>query len=107
MIKTDTVLVNDLETRYLEGGSRDNPTIVFVHDGGWGASSDVTWGDVLPLAAENFYVLAVDLLGFGGSAKSVRLDDSPFGFRVLLPPGGRLKRETVFHITTILRVSDH
>lgn len=82
MIKNDTVLVNDLETRFLEGGSRDNPTILFLHDGGWGASSDVTWGDVLPLAAEKFHVVAADLLGFGGSAKSVRLDQAPFGFRV-------------------------
>ncbi|SKB08941.1 alpha/beta fold hydrolase [Aeromicrobium choanae] len=82
MISTETVLVNDLETRFLEGGSPDNPTVVFLHDGAWGASSDVTWGDVLPLAAESFHVVAVDMLGFGGSAKAVRLDQAPFGFRL-------------------------
>ncbi|WP_256794516.1 alpha/beta fold hydrolase [Terrabacter sp. Ter38] len=82
MILEKTVVINDLETRYLSGGPDDAPTVVFLHDGAWGASSDVTWGGVLPLAAEGFRVVAPDLLGFGGSAKAIRLDQSPFGFRL-------------------------
>lgn len=82
MIVENEVVVNDLTTRYLSGGPEDAPTVVFLHDGAWGASCDVTWGDVLPLASERFRVVAPDLLGFGGTAKAVRLDDSPFGFRV-------------------------
>ena len=82
MILEQTVVINDLETRYLSGGPDDAPTVVFLHDGAWGASSDVTWGAVLPLAAERFRVIAPDLLGFGGSAKSIRFDQSPFGFRL-------------------------
>ncbi len=82
MILEQTVVINDLETRYLSGGPDDSPTVVFLHDGAWGASSDVTWGAVLPLAAEGFRVIAPDLLGFGGSAKSIRFDQSPFGFRL-------------------------
>lgn len=82
MIRESTTTINDLETRYLHGGSGEH-TVVFLHDGAWGASSDVTWGAVLPSAAADGYrVIAPDLLGFGGSAKSVRLDQSPFGFRV-------------------------
>ena len=82
MIPEQTVVINDLETRYLSGGPDDAPTVVFLHDGAWGASSDVTWGAVLPLAAERFRVVAPDLLGFGGSAKSIRCDQPPFGFRL-------------------------
>jgi pimeloyl-ACP methyl ester carboxylesterase len=77
-----SVVVNDLETRYLEGGPADAPTVVFLHDGAWGASADVTWGGVLPLASRDFRVIAPDLPGFGGTAKVVRLDQSPFGFRI-------------------------
>jgi pimeloyl-ACP methyl ester carboxylesterase len=77
-----SMVVNDLETHYLEGGPRDAPTVVFLHDGAWGASAEVTWGGVLPLASLEFRVIAPDLLGFGGSAKVVRLDQSPFGFRI-------------------------
>lgn len=81
MISEHTLLVNDLPTRYLSGGPDDAPVVVFIHDGAWGAAADVSWGGVLPLAAEQFRVIAPDLLGFGRTAKSVRVDDSPFGFR--------------------------
>lgn len=85
MITDHTITVNDLQTRYLSGepdaATAQSPTVVFLHDGAWGASGDVTWGDLLPLAAARFRVIAPDLLGFGGSAKSIRLDQSPFGFR--------------------------
>lgn len=81
MIDESTVLVNDLETRYLSGGPDDAPVVVFLHDGAWGASSDVTWGAVAELAAADYRVIAPDLLGFGGSAKAIRLDRSPFAFR--------------------------
>lgn len=81
VITETTTLVDNLETRYLSGGPEDGVPVVFLHDGAWGGSSDVTWGQVLPLAALKFRVIAPDLLGFGGSAKSVRLDTSPFAFR--------------------------
>jgi pimeloyl-ACP methyl ester carboxylesterase len=82
VISQTTVGVNDLETRVLYGGPTDAPTVVFLHDGAWGASADVTWGGVLPAASYDFRVIAPDLLGFGGTAKVVRLDQSPFGFRI-------------------------
>jgi pimeloyl-ACP methyl ester carboxylesterase len=81
VITERTLLVNDLPTRYLSGGPEGGPVVVFIHDGAWGAAADVSWGGVLPLAAERFHVVAPDLLGFGRTAKSVRVDASPFGFR--------------------------
>lgn len=82
VITENKTVVNDLETRYLIGGEDRSSTVVFLHDGAWGASSDVTWGNLLPLAARTHRVIAPDLLGFGGSAKAVRLDQPPFGFRL-------------------------
>lgn len=81
MIEETTLVINDLETRFLSGGPDDAPVVVFLHDGAWGASSDVTWGEVAALAARDHRVVAPDLLGFGGSAKAIRLDRSPFAFR--------------------------
>ncbi|MEY8569633.1 alpha/beta fold hydrolase [Brevibacterium linens] len=82
-ITDTTTVVSDLETRYLSGGPEDGTPVVFFHDGAWGGSADVTWGDVLPLAADAGYrVIAPDFLGYGGSAKSVRVDVSPFAFRI-------------------------
>lgn len=82
-ITDTTVVVSDLETRYLTGGPEDGTPVVFFHDGAWGGSADVTWGDILPLAADaGFRVIAPDFLGYGGSAKSVRVDVSPFAFRI-------------------------
>ncbi|HJX79249.1 alpha/beta fold hydrolase [Glutamicibacter sp.] len=75
-------LVSDLETRYLSGGPQNAPVIVFMHDGAYGGASDVTWGKILPEAAKKYRVIAPDLLGYGGSAKSVRADVSPFAFRI-------------------------
>jgi len=82
LITESVALVANLETRYLSGGPDDGAPVVFLHDGAWGGSSDVTWGRVLPLAAKTFRVIAPDFLGYGGSAKSVRVDISPFAFRI-------------------------
>ncbi|MEU6264963.1 alpha/beta fold hydrolase [Saccharopolyspora shandongensis] len=82
MITEHMTTVANLETRYLAGGPQDAPPVIFLHDGAWGGSADVTWGHVLPLAAEKFRVIAPDFLGYGGSAKSIRLDVSPFSFRI-------------------------
>ncbi|WP_437773728.1 alpha/beta fold hydrolase [Arthrobacter sp. KNU40] len=82
LITETTTIVANLETRYFSGGPEDGVPVVFLHDGAWGGSSDVTWSHILPLAAEKFRVIAPDFLGYGGSAKSIRVDVSPFAFRI-------------------------
>lgn len=82
VISEETAVVANLETRYLHGGAADAPVVVFMHDGAWGGASDVTWGKILPVAAQSYRVIAPDFLGYGGSAKSVRVDVSPFAFRI-------------------------
>lgn len=59
--------VDGATVHYQEFGEQTNPTLLLVH--GYTASTYV-WKTVAPmLAAENFHVVAVDLLGFGYSDK--------------------------------------
>lgn len=54
-------------TRWVEAGPADGPVVVLTH--GFGASADHWRFNVGPLADAGYRVLALDLLGFGGSAK--------------------------------------
>jgi pimeloyl-ACP methyl ester carboxylesterase len=54
-------------TNYLEAGR--GPALILVHGGGAGADSWGNWKDTLPLYAERFHVFALDMIGFGRSAK--------------------------------------
>ncbi|MFE4503534.1 alpha/beta fold hydrolase [Rhodococcus sp. NPDC056743] len=81
MTTENSVLVDGAVTRYLSAGTPGDPVIVFLHDGAWGGSADVTWSDMIPLAAANYHVIAPDMLGFGGTSKTISLDTSPFAFR--------------------------
>jgi len=63
MIKKREIIVNDLLTHYLEGGSLiAKTTILFLH--GWRSSSEV-WMDILPHFENKYRVIALDLPGFG------------------------------------------
>jgi pimeloyl-ACP methyl ester carboxylesterase len=65
-IQTRTTTVNGLNIRYLEGGTTDHAPILFLH----GALGDAAfhWNRLLPLLADQYYVVAPDLPGFGDSA---------------------------------------
>jgi pimeloyl-ACP methyl ester carboxylesterase len=51
----------------VEAGDPAAPTVLLTH--GFGASADHWRFNVAPLASAGYHVLALDLLGFGGSAK--------------------------------------
>ena len=71
------------KTRYLEGGTASGLPVVLLHDGGWGASAEATWGSVAPLLVQAGHrVLVPDLLGFGGTDKAYFFDRSPVAFRI-------------------------
>jgi pimeloyl-ACP methyl ester carboxylesterase len=59
--------VEGQSTHYLEAG--DGPPLVLIHGGGSGADSWGNWKDCLPLLARHFRVVAMDMIGFGKSAK--------------------------------------
>ena len=56
-----------LRTHYLETG--DGPTLILVHGGGAGADAWGNWRTCIPQYANDFRVLAVDMVGFGKTEK--------------------------------------
>lgn len=67
------VLVDGLATGYLEAGQGD--PIVLLHGGEFGVSADLGWERNIAALAGNYRVLALDMLGFGHSAKVIDFND--------------------------------
>lgn len=57
--------VNGKVVRYYEKGEPHKPCLLLLH-GAFGASK-VAWSNIMPLLADDYYVVAVDLPGFGGT----------------------------------------
>ena len=77
------ILAGSFKTRYLESGLAEGPVVVLLHDGGYGACAEMSWGGVAPSLAEAGYrVLVPDMLGFGGTEKAYCFDRSPVAFRM-------------------------
>jgi pimeloyl-ACP methyl ester carboxylesterase len=71
--KYKTVLVDGLVTSYLEAGQGD--PVVLLHGGEFGVSAELGWENNIAALAAHFRVLALDMLGFGGSAKVIDFND--------------------------------
>lgn len=68
-----TLLVDGLATGYLEAGQGD--PVILLHGGEFGISAELGWeNNIAPLAA-HYHVLALDMLGFGQSAKVIDFND--------------------------------
>lgn len=48
-------------------GEPTNPAVILLHGAGPGANAAANWYHLMPDLAENFYVIAPDLIGFGAS----------------------------------------
>src|SRR5919198_1692565 len=74
-MKENRVMLNDFEIRYLKSEKKDHSkrkSILFIH--GLGSSSD-RWLDIPDALSKYFHpILAVDLIGFGGSDKPITTD---------------------------------
>ncbi len=68
-----SILVEGLQTGYLEAGHGD--PVVLLHGGEFGASADLGWENNIAALAEHYRVLALDMLGFGQSAKVIDFND--------------------------------
>jgi 2-hydroxy-6-oxo-6-(2'-aminophenyl)hexa-2,4-dienoate hydrolase len=62
-----SVNAGGLDTCYYRSGS--GPVTILLHGGGAGADSYGNWRGSLPLFARDFDVIAMDMVGFGNSAK--------------------------------------
>lgn len=70
-----TVVVDGLNTSYLEAGDPSAPAVVLLHGGEFGAGAEIGWENTIPALARRHRVLAPDLLGFGESAKVIDFND--------------------------------
>lgn len=73
MTRRKTVLVDGLATGYLEAGQGD--PVVLLHGGEFGISADLGWEHNIAALAAHYRVLALDMLGFGQSAKVIDFND--------------------------------
>ncbi len=62
-----TVSANGVPTHYIESGQGE--PLILIHGGGAGADSYGNWLGCIPMLAQHFHVIAVDLLGFGATGK--------------------------------------
>ena len=67
-----TADANGIKTNYLEAGTGD--PVVLIHGSGPGVTSYANWRLVLPALAENFRVLAPDMVGFGFSERPANIE---------------------------------
>jgi pimeloyl-ACP methyl ester carboxylesterase len=68
-----TILVDGLTTGYLEAGQGD--PVILLHGGEFGVSADLGWEHNIAALAAHYRVLALDMLGFGQSAKVIDFND--------------------------------
>ena len=67
------IQVDGLTTSYLEAGQGD--PVVLLHGGEFGVSAEIGWERNIAALAAHHRVLALDMLGFGGSAKVIDFND--------------------------------
>ena len=60
------IQANGIRTNYLEAGT-GNENVVLVHGSGPGVTAYANWRLVIPALAEDFHVVAPDMVGFGFS----------------------------------------
>jgi pimeloyl-ACP methyl ester carboxylesterase len=68
----ETADANGIKTNYLEAGKGD--PVVLIHGSGPGVTSYANWRLVLPALAENFRVVAPDMVGFGFSERPSNIE---------------------------------
>lgn len=61
------VEIDGIETHYIEAG--EGPVLLLIHGGGSGADAWGNWRGCIDAYAQEFRVVAVDMIGFGKSAK--------------------------------------
>ncbi len=82
MSLTLTLKLHGLKTEVHLWGQNNRPPLLLLHDGMYGADALTAWDQVAPILADEYFVMAPDLLGFGRSDKVVFLDRSPYLPRV-------------------------
>ncbi|RQG95402.1 alpha/beta fold hydrolase [Natrarchaeobius chitinivorans] len=78
---TAYVDVNGIRTHYLEAGRDHDETVLLVHSGEFGAAAEFSWSAIIDGLAEQYHVLAPDMIGYGHTEKLFSFEDQ-FDLRV-------------------------
>lgn len=66
-VREEKVTARGLTSHVLRAGDPGAPAVLLMHGAGPGANAAANWVHLMPDLAENFHVLAPDLIGFGQS----------------------------------------
>jgi pimeloyl-ACP methyl ester carboxylesterase len=70
------VNVQGVKTHFLEAGAENDETLVLIHPGEYGASAELSWQPNIGVFAEEYHVIAPDLIGFGHTDKIFDFEDA-------------------------------
>ena len=81
-VRSRLIRAGGYRTHLLEAGDPERDTVVLVHDGAYGTDAALCWDGVIPELADEYHVIAPDLIGWGGTDKLCYFDRSPYDFRL-------------------------
>ena len=78
MMTEHHVKLGPVRTRYFEGGNEAGPTVVLVHEGGYGGDAPNTYGRMVEHLGADYRLVLPEMLGFGGTDKAVFFGENPY-----------------------------
>lgn len=78
MLTQHMIHIGPIRTQYYEIGDKSAPTVVLLHEGGYGGDAPNTFDEVAKILAEKYYVVLPEMLGFGGTDKAIFFGESPY-----------------------------
>ncbi|MCC4310430.1 alpha/beta hydrolase [Alcanivorax marinus] len=82
MLRQHIIKLGPVRTRYFEVGDVSAPTVVLIHEGGFGGDALNTFEAVAELLSDEYRVVLPDMLGFGGTDKAVFFGENPYAPRL-------------------------
>lgn len=73
-----TIMLGPVRTRYFTAGAENDPTVVLIHEGGFGSDAPNTFGRMAETLAVDHRVVMPEMLGFGGTDKAVFFGEDPY-----------------------------
>ena len=78
VLREHQVKLGPVRTRYFEGGNPLGPTVVLIHEGGYGGDALNTYGRLTERLADDYHLLLPEMLGFGGTDKAIFFGENPY-----------------------------
>jgi pimeloyl-ACP methyl ester carboxylesterase len=72
------IKLGPVRTRYFEGGNPLGPTVVLIHEGGFGGDALNTYGRLAERLTDDYHLVLPEMLGFGGTDKAVFFGENPY-----------------------------